>query len=229
MAEPGLEAIEGRVRRLFDRVHEAEQRAGLALGAVRVIAISKTKPVEAIIEAYKAGICEFGENYVQEAETKVQSLPDGTKLHLVGGLQRNKARKAAGMFSFVQSIDSERTAEALNRACLELGRRMDVLVQVNMAAEQNKNGVAPDELDGLLAGLERFGSLNMRGIMVIPPFERSSAYFPAARALFEEQRAKRRQHGGFDVLSMGMSADFEAAISEGSTMVRIGRAIFGER
>ena len=229
MVEPGLGAIDGRVRHLLDRVRAAEDRAGIAPGTVRVVAVSKTKPAEAVIEAYRAGIFEFGENYVQEAESKAGSLPTGAMLHLVGGLQRNKARKAARIFTTVQSIDSESTAAALDRACSELGRRMDVLAQVNIADERSKGGIAPEALEGLLLKLDGFGSLNVRGIMVIPPFEGSSSYFPAARALFERLRAARMGRGGFDILSMGMSADFEEAISEGSTLVRIGRAIFGER
>ena len=117
MVEPGLGAIDGRVRHLLDRVRAAEDRAGIAPGTVRVVAVSKTKPAEAVIEAYRAGIFEFGENYVQEAESKAGSLPTGAMLHLVGGLQRNKARKAARIFTTVQSIDSESTA-----AALEIGR-----------------------------------------------------------------------------------------------------------
>lgn len=214
---------------VIGRVNEAAVRSGRKPGEVRLIGISKKKPSEAIQKAFDAGIREFGENYVQEAEAKAPFMPEGSVLHMVGGLQRNKARKAARIFSIVQSVDSTNLADALDNACLELDRRMEVLIEVNMAGEQVKSGVGPEGLFGLLAHFEVLKKLTCTGIMVIPPVEDASSYFPEARELLERARAANFANTDMRELSMGMSSDFEEAIREGATMVRIGRAIFGQR
>ncbi len=224
-----LEAVRDRTRRIISRVEAAEMASGRARGSVRLIAVSKKKPAEAIVAAWEAGIREFGENYVQEALQKAGSIPDGARLHLVGNLQRNKARKAAALFDMVQSVDSHEIAEALDRAAAEAGRRMEVLLEVNLGMEQGKSGVEADGLFSLADKVAGLASLSLRGMMVIPPVEGSEAFFPEARRLFEAACDRLGNDTGFEILSMGMSQDFERAIECGSTMVRIGRAIFGER
>jgi len=214
---------------VMEKVRRAAISSGREPGEIRLIGISKKKPVEAILKAFDAGIREFGENYVQEAEAKASLLPEGCLLHMVGGLQRNKAKKAAKLFSMVQSVDSAGLADALDNACAEIGRRMEVLVEVNIAGEQCKSGVAPDGLSELLVHFAGLRKLTCSGIMVIPPAQDSSSYFPAAREVFERVRAAKFANTDIKVLSMGMSSDFEEAIIEGATMVRVGRAIFGQR
>lgn len=229
MVDPASGGIRDRALLVIDRVRKAEQGAGREQGSVRIVAVSKTRGVPSILEASGAGIMEFGENYVQEAEAKAGALPEGLLLHMVGGLQSNKAKRAARIFSLVQGLDSESAAIALDRACRDLGKRMDVLVQVNVASELTKGGVEQSKLAGFLDFLEGFENLRPRGIMVIPPAGHSAKYFPEARRIFEDAKHYVADTASFDLLSMGMSADFEEAILEGASIVRIGRAIFGER
>ncbi len=223
------EAVIDRARHVISRVEAAEIAAGHPRGSVRLVAVSKRKPAEAIIAAWEAGISEFGENYVQEALQKAGSIPEGARLHLVGNLQRNKARKAAALFDMVQSVDSPEIAEALDRAAHEAGRRMEVLLEVNVGMEQGKAGVGADGLLSLADRVAGLPNLSLRGLMFIPPAECTEAFFPEAKDLFDAACARLGGDSGFDILSMGMSQDFERAILCGSTMVRIGRAIFGER
>ncbi len=221
--------VRDRAAQVILRIEAAEQASGRPKGSVRLVAVSKRKPAEAMLAAWDAGIREFGENYVQEALQKAGCLPEGSALHLVGSLQKNKARKAAALFGMVQSIDSPEIAEALDRAAGEAGRRLQVLIEVNLGLELTKAGVAADSLLALADQVAGLGNLHLRGLMAIPPALGSDAYFPEARALFESVQGRLGHDFGFDVLSMGMSQDFERAIECGSTMVRVGRAIFGER
>jgi len=189
--------------------------------------------------AAEAGIALFGENRVQEAEAKYASLDLHSNLdlkaslHLIGHLQRNKAKTAAALFSCVQSIDKLETAEALDRAAANLGRSIDILLEVNTSGEESKSGYR--SVERLLADLDRISdlpSLRIRGLMTIAPYTSEDApvrrAFAQLRSLFE-RIAALGQSGAFDTLSMGMSNDYVAAIEEGSTLVRIGTAIFGER
>lgn len=218
-----------RAAQVISRIEAAERALGRPKGSVRLVAVSKRKPAEAMLAAWDAGVREFGENYVQEAIQKAGHLPDGSALHLVGSIQRNKARKACALFDMVQSIDSPEIAEALDRAAGEAGRRLNVLIEVNIAMEHTKAGVEADSLHALADKVAVLQNLHLRGLMVIPPAIGSVAYFPGARELFESAQGWLGCASGFDVLSMGMSQDFEKAIECGSTMVRVGRAIFGER
>ena len=196
------------------------------------MAVSKTKPAEAIREAYAAGQRLFGENRVQEVQAKHPELADlaGLELHLIGPLQNNKTARAAELFHAIDTLDSLKTAQRLHDAAAALGKRLRVLIEVKLSPEDTKHGLAPDDLGALLAGLRPFDALEVRGLMTVPPWsedpEAARPYFRRLRELREEHA---RQHAGLTELSMGMSHDFDVAIEEGSTTVRIGTALFGAR
>ncbi len=201
------------------------------------MAVTKTFPPESIREAYDAGLRLFGENRVQEFAGKraaLRDLPDA-EWHMIGHLQTNKASKAAELFAAVDSVDSLRLAEKLHLSARQLGRRLAVLIEIKMEEEAAKSGVAPEskELDELLRHAAEFDHLEFRGLMAIPPLaedpERARPWFRRLRQLRDQIAARKLPSVGMQVLSMGMSHDFEVAIEEGSTCVRVGTAIFGER
>jgi hypothetical protein len=213
------------------RIDAAARKAGRAPGDVRLMAVTKGFPREVVLDALRAGLTLFGENRVQEAEAKFSDLPGTYETHLIGHLQTNKARAAAALFACVQSIDSLHTATALDGRCAERGTSIDVLLELNTSGEAAKSGFRGR--DDLLAGLDAMSSLprlRVRGLMTVGPLtddpERVRASFAQLRMLFEELRPGRQ---GFDTLSMGMSGDFELAIEEGATLVRLGTALFGAR
>lgn len=201
------------------------------------MAVTKTFPAGRVREAYEAGLRIFGENRVQEFAGKVDALRDlhNARWHLIGHLQNNKANKAAELFPAVDSIDSLRLAEKLNAAAQKLGKRIEVLIEINIAGESAKSGVPPNspELEQLLGAAPRLTSLDVRGLMTVPPFtedpEAARPYFRKLRELRDQIARQKYESVQMDVLSIGMSHDFEVAIEEGSTCVRIGTAIFGER
>ncbi len=201
------------------------------------MAVSKTFRVEHIREAYAAGLRAFGENRVQEFSAKAGLLADlqNAEWHMIGHLQSNKAAAAAELFTTVDSLDSLRLAEKLNASAEKLGKRLGVLIEINVGGESAKSGLAPDsaELENLLMAAPKLGCLDFRGLMTIPPFtedtQEARPYFCQQRALRDQIAARRLPAVRMDVLSMGMSHDFEVAIEEGSTCVRVGTAIFGER
>lgn len=201
------------------------------------MAVSKTFPAERIREAYAAGMRVFGENRVQEFAGKAGGLSDlpGAEWHLIGHLQSNKASKAPELFSAVDSVDSVRLAERLNAAAEKLGRKLSVLIEINVGGEEAKSGVAPGsaELEQILLAAPQWGNLVVRGLMTIPPFtedpQGARPFFRQLRELRDRIAARGLPSVSMDVLSMGMSHDFEVAIEEGSTCVRVGTAIFGER
>ncbi len=213
------------------KIAEAARRAGRDPSQVRLVAVSKIHPPEAIREAYDAGQRLFGENYVQELRAKQQSLEDLSELHwhFIGHLQRNKARQVVGRVNLIETIDSKRllveVAKRATHACVDVG----VLIQVNIRREESKSGCDPDELSHLLEAVKESPRVEPRGLMVLPPFELEA---DETRPYFQELRALRDRHGGperLPELSMGMSHDFEVAIEEGATLVRVGTAIFGPR
>lgn len=225
--------LAGRIAGVRDRIAAAAERAGRDPAEVRLMAVTKTFPRAVVEEALSAGLALFGENRVAEAAAKYEGLTGACELHLIGHLQRNKAAAAAGLFACVQSIDKPETAAALARHCAALGRRMDVLVEYNTSGEATKSGVT--DRDGLFACLDAvqgLPALRLRGLMTVGPLggdalEVRRAFRLLAR-LFAEVRADRRPEG-FDTLSMGMSLDFETAVEEGATLVRLGTALFGAR
>jgi pyridoxal phosphate enzyme (YggS family) len=204
---------------------------------VTLIAVSKTHPAELLREAVAAGARDFGENRVQEAEGKIEALRgegEGVRWHLIGHLQSNKARRAVRRFDLIHTVDSAALAQRLERLCAEEGRdRLDVLVQVDLAGEATKDGAGEEELPSVVEALGGCERLRLRGLMTMPPFfeepERARGYFRRLRELRDELHSRGAFGGEAGELSMGMSHDFETAVEEGATMVRVGTAIFGAR
>lgn len=214
-------------------VDAATRRSGRAPGAVRIIAASKTKSTSELEEALAAGVREFGENYVQEAEAKITALGRRATWHMIGHLQRNKAARAVELFDVVHTVDSSALARALDRHAHARGRVLPVLIEVNIGGESTKRGVAPRDVAALLGEVGGCAALRFDGLMVMPPPgptpEAARPYFCAARELLEVSRAAAPANAPLRELSMGMSEDFTVAIEEGATMVRIGRALLGDR
>jgi PLP dependent protein len=206
------------------RIEAACLRGGRKADEVTLVAVSKTFPAEAVEEALAAGITDLGENRVQEAREKKPLVKEGGRWHLIGHLQSNKAKDAVRLFDVIQSVDSEALAEKLARAAEGERKRQAILLQVNIGREPQKSGIDPDDVERLAASIRNVAALDLQGLMAIPPVGEAED----ARRWFRELRLLRDRLG-LQQLSMGMSEDFEAAIEEGSTMVRVGRAIFGAR
>ena len=230
-------AISENIADLQKRIAEAAQRAGRRPEEIALMAVSKTHPPERIREAHAAGLRLFGENRVQEFAGKAAALVDlaGAEWHMIGHLQTNKAAKAAELFSGVDSVDSVKLAEKLDAAARNLGKKFAMLIEINVGGEAAKSGVAPDspDLENLLWAARRFEALEFRGLMTVPPFtddpEGARPYFRKLRELRDAIAVRKLSAVAMHVLSMGMSHDFQVAIEEGSTCVRVGTAIFGER
>ncbi len=230
-------SISANITAVRERIAQAAQRSGGSADGIALMAVTKTHPPERIREAYAAGLRLFGENRVQEFAGKADALADlaGAEWHMIGHLQTNKAGKAVELFSAVDSVDSVKLAEKLDAAARAMGKKLSVLIEINVGGEAAKSGVAPDspELEALLLAAPRFEALEFRGLMSVPPFtddpEGARPYFRQLRTLRDEIAARTLTAVGMSVLSMGMSHDFEVAIEEGSTRVRVGTAIFGER
>jgi pyridoxal phosphate enzyme (YggS family) len=219
--------------RVRQQVAQAAQKVGRDPQAVRIIAVSKTKPVELIEQAIRAGAADIGENYVQEAVAKIPRITAPVTWHMIGHLQRNKAARAVELFNVIHTLDSVALGEALARHGEQRGQPVRVLVEVNTGGEATKHGVCAEHVEGLLAGLADRRWLSIDGLMTIPPpAEPAAAARPHFRGLRELRDQLQRQapaNAPLRELSMGMSDDFTVAIEEGATLVRIGRAIFGER
>ncbi len=206
------------------RIRAACARAGRQRGDVTLVAVSKTFPASYVEEAIAAGATDIGENRVQEARDKKPQVRGAARWHLIGHLQSNKAKDAVRLFDVVETVDSTELAGKLARAAEVARKAQDVLLEVNIGNEPQKSGIVPADLERIAAEVRAFAPLRLVGLMAIPPHgtpEETRAYFRKLRAM--------RDALGLQHLSMGMSEDFEAAIEEGSTMVRVGRAIFGER
>ncbi|MBZ5505737.1 MAG: YggS family pyridoxal phosphate-dependent enzyme [Acidobacteriia bacterium] len=220
-----------------ERIARAAARVGRNPGSVMLMAVSKTVEPERIRQAYAAGIRVFGENRVQEFGEKAAALSDlkDAEWHLIGHLQSNKAKKAVELFQAVDSVDSLRLAERLNQAVEHTEKKLSVLIEIKVGEEESKAGIPADspELDNLLRAAPRLEHLQIRGLMAVPPFtedpEGARPYFRLLRDLRDTIAARKLSGVPMDVLSMGMSHDFEVAIEEGSTCVRVGSAIFGSR
>jgi pyridoxal phosphate enzyme (YggS family) len=220
-----------------ERLDAAAHRTGRRSEDIALMAVSKTFPAERIREAYDMGLRLFGENRVQEFGGKIDSLRDldAAEWHLIGHLQTNKAAKAVELFTAVDSVDSLRLAQKLNASAQQLGKKLAVLIEVNVGGEAAKSGVAPEsrELEDLLLAAPELEHLELAGLMTVPPFAddppEARPYFRKLRELRDQIAARRLPAIDMHTLSMGMSHDFEVAIEEGSTCVRVGTAIFGER
>jgi pyridoxal phosphate enzyme (YggS family) len=227
--------IADRVAAVREQIARAAERAARPPGEVALVAVSKTHPPSAVREAFAAGVRDFGENRVQEAEGKIEAAADlaaaGLRWHLVGHLQSNKARRAAALFDVVQSVDSVDVGRRLGRHAAEAGRTLRALVQVDLAGEDTKFGLEERLLLPALEALRDAPGLAVEGLMLLPPYlddpDAVRPYFRRLRELGEKARREGLLRGR--ELSMGMSHDFEAAIEEGATIVRVGTAIFGER
>jgi len=230
-----------KITRVQERIARAALRSGRQADAITLMAVTKTVSPERISEAYGSGLRTFGENRVQEFARKIETLRDlsGAEWHMIGHLQTNKTAKALEMFDHIDSVDSIRLARKLNDAASESAasekKRISVLIEINIGGEQAKTGVMPDspQLEDLLNSAPELASLEFRGLMTVPPYndnpEQSRPDFRQMRKLFDQIASRNLPSVRMEVLSMGMSHDFEVAIEEGSTCVRIGTAIFGER
>jgi len=219
------------------RIEAAARRVGRDPSAITLMAVSKTFPPESIREAYAAGVRVFGENRVQEFAGKAEALRGltGMEWHLIGHLQSNKAAKAAELFGGVDSLDSVKLAERLNAAAEAAGKTLSVLIEINVGGEAVKSGVArgAEELERILVGAGQWKHLAIRGLMTVPPYtddpESARPFFRQLREIRDEIAARDLPGISMNVLSIGMSHDFEVAVEEGSTCVRVGTGIFGER
>lgn len=220
-----------RLSQLWSKIEEAAKSAGRSPDSITLLAVSKTHPPELIRECVHAGCTLFGESRVQEARAKIQESPARARWHFIGHLQRNKVRQALPLFELFHGIDSLSIAEDIQRIAEEDGQRPAVLLEVNVAGEGSKFGFRPENLRGEIDRILSLDRLEIRGLMAIPPFapkpEASRAYFVKLRELRES--LQNEFSIGLPELSMGMSGDFEVAIQEGATIVRIGTALFGER
>jgi len=230
-------SIRQQLASIRERIDAAARRAGRNATDVALMAVSKTQPAANIIAAYQAGHRLFGENRVQEFSDKFPQLAElaDAEFHMIGHLQSNKTAKSAEIFHAVDSIDSAKLAQRLNDSAQRLGKTLDVLIEINIGGEEAKSGIAPDdpELESILIGASAWKDLHLRGLMTVPPFtedpEGARPYFRKLRELRDRLAARQLPSVSLDALSMGMSHDFEVAIEEGSTCVRIGTAIFGTR
>jgi pyridoxal phosphate enzyme (YggS family) len=226
------ESIGARAAQVLGRVAQAAAKCGRKGEDVRLVAVGKMQPVEFIGEALEAGLSVFGENYVQEAERKIRAFPQA-EWHLIGKLQRNKVKKAVSLFSWIQTVDSLGLLGEISRRAEAAGKVMPVLVEVNLAGETSKAGVDPDALAELIQAAPGLPGITLRGLMAIPPWtedpEESRPYFVRLRTMLSDFVSRGGAGSDMTELSMGMSNDFETAIEEGATMVRVGTAIFGAR
>jgi pyridoxal phosphate enzyme (YggS family) len=219
------------IDRISERIAAAASRTGRNPDDVTLIAVSKTVPTDRIMPALDAGITNLGENRVQEAESKIGVVTaEGLRWHLIGPLQANKARRAIELFDLIHSVDSIKLAERLDRIAGELGKLMPILIQVDLGKETTKSGVDEKDLQALVDRIADCGHLRLDGLMTLPPyFERAQEVRPYFRRLCELMTELNEKGSKMRELSMGMSHDFEIAIEEGATMVRVGTAIFGTR
>lgn len=232
-----MESVNKNLQSINQRIKAAAHRSGRTPDSVKLVAVTKQAPLEKIMAAVECGQHLFGENFVQEANDKINrvSLAAAGKTiswHFIGHLQSNKARQAAELFRIIETVDRLKLARLLNKHLATLGRGISVLVQVNIGREKQKSGIAPEECTEFIGQLRQFEHLEIAGLMAMPPFsadpEMTRPYFKSMRLLATELVDRGVLPGRVE-LSMGMSGDFEVAIEEGATMVRLGTAVFGAR
>jgi pyridoxal phosphate enzyme (YggS family) len=226
--------LKDRLERVKERIRIAAEACHRPLGGIRLVAVSKTMPAKIVREAIEAGVTDLGENYIQEAREKIHSLARyPVNWHFIGHLQSNKARYAVRMFDLIHSVDSLKLAKEIDKYAKKIDKIQSVLIQINVAREDSKSGIYVESALKLLTDISRLENVAVKGLMTMPPFfnapEKVRPYFAALRKLRDRINAEDIPSITMDELSMGMTGDFEAAIAEGATMVRIGTAIFGER
>jgi hypothetical protein len=226
-------SIAENLARVKEKMAEAAVRAGRMPDSVKLVGVTKTVDVERIKQAVSAGLQILGENYVQEAREKIKEVGGEASWHFVGRLQTNKAKYAVKLFDMIETVDSLKLAKELNRRAQPLGRTLPIIIQVNLAREVSKGGVEPSECISLIKQISDLANLQIRGLMTMPPFfdqpDRARPYFAQLRELSQEIAKAQLPRVEMEELSMGMSGDFETAIEEGATLVRVGTAIFGKR
>lgn len=225
--------LEKNLRSIQEKIENACKKSGRCLEDVTLIAVSKTKPLPMLEEIYGLGIRQFGENKVQELTDKYEKLPKDIAWHMIGHLQRNKVKYLIGKTALIHSVDSLRLAEEIEKEAAKQNCSVDILIEVNMAAEESKFGVSPEEVLPLVEQIADFRHINIKGLMTIAPFvenpEENRIHFANLRKLSVDIAAKNIDNVSMRILSMGMTNDYEVAIEEGATIVRVGTGIFGER
>jgi pyridoxal phosphate enzyme (YggS family) len=226
--------IKDRLQNVRDRINGAALDCGRNPDSIRLIAVSKTVSANIVEEAIKAGVTILGENYVQEARDKISTLSEySTSWHFIGHLQSNKAKYAVKLFDLIHSVDSIKLAREINKQAHKYDKRQQILIQVNISQEKTKSGASADETADLINEISGFENIAIKGLMTMPPFfnqpDRVRPFFAALRDLRDQISKSAIPGVSLDELSMGMTGDFEVAIAEGATMVRVGTAIFGER
>lgn len=226
-------SIADNLKTVTDRIASAAKSSGRDLSSVKLVVVTKTVGVDRIREAVDAGASILGENRVQEAKEKIEKLGPIASWHLIGHLQTNKAKYAVKLFYLIHSVDSLELAKEIDKQAAKIGKVQDVLIEVSISGEASKAGVAPENAAALIKDAVKLKNISIKGLMTIPPFsdnpEDSRPYFKKLRELSESIARENIPGVSMKELSMGMSGDFEVAIEEGSTMVRVGTAIFGKR
>ncbi len=221
------------LKKVEENIKEACARCGRDRSEVTLIAVSKTKPVSDLMEAYNAGIRVFGENKVQELCEKMEQMPKDIHWHMIGHLQKNKVKYIAGKVDLIHGVDNQALAEEINKRAEKAGRVQDILIEVNIAHEDTKFGVPIEELDDLYVNISEYPYVNVRGLMCIAPNvddpEKNREYFVKLRKKCVDINNNLSNNSRVDVMSMGMTGDYLVAIEEGATMVRVGTGIFGKR
>jgi pyridoxal phosphate enzyme (YggS family) len=228
-----MESVEEKIKDIWSRIEKAAENTGRDREDIKLVAVTKTVEVERIKQAIKCGIKIIGENRVQEAESKFGQIAEKVEKHLVGHLQTNKVKKAVELFDFIQSVDSQRIAQEISRRASQMGKVMNVLVEINTSGEKTKFGVDPHEVLSLIKSISNLGGIRIKGLMTIGLFtdnpEDTRPCFKKLKSIFEKIKSENISPVEMLYLSMGMTSDFEVAIQEGSNMVRIGTGIFGPR
>lgn len=225
--------IKENLRNVENKIQEACDKAGRGRSEVTLIAVSKTKPIEDLMEAYDAGIRVFGENKVQELTDKIEKMPKDIHWHMIGHLQRNKVKYIVGKVDLIHSVDNEELAAEINKRAEKAGVTQDILIEVNIADEDTKYGIAADKVNELYVNISKLPYVNVRGVMCIAPNvdnpELNRQYFVKLNKIFVDIMNIMVDNSRVDVMSMGMTGDYQVAIEEGATMVRVGTGIFGAR
>jgi PLP dependent protein len=228
-----MSQIRDHIEIVQDRINRAALKAGTDASSIRLVAVSKTKPIEMVEEAIEAGMTEFGENRVQEARQKYDHIDHEVAWHLIGPLQTNKAKHAVHIFDMIQSIDRLSLAEELQKRLTPLQKDLAILIQVKTSDEESKSGIEPERALDLIEQIRAFPNLSIQGLMTIPAYSKNPddarPSFNTLRLLQEKTASYQFPDVSMDILSMGMTNDFEVAIEEGANMVRVGTAIFGAR